>query len=305
MGRRLPPLTALRSFEAAARHASFTRAADELAVTQAAVSHQVRALEDWLGAPLFRRANRRVELTEAGRALLPALTAAFDQIADAAARAAAPDGDDRVLTVSTLPSFAARWLIHRLPSFHEARPDLHVRLHTGVDLVDFDRQGVDVAVRFGRGGWPGLAAERLLPVSLYPVCSPALMEGPHPLRTPSDLRHHALLHDDFAVDGREVGWAEWLRVAGAHDVDPTPGPWFTDSGLVMQLAAAGRGVALARTLLADDELRSGRLVRPFGTAIPMEHAYWLCAPPERMRRPKVRAFREWLVAELAAGGPAA
>jgi LysR family glycine cleavage system transcriptional activator len=305
MARRLPPLNALRAFEAAARHLSFTRAADELSVTQAAVSHQVKALEDWLGRPLFRRLNRAVELTEAGRRLLAPVTAGLDQIADGVARAAAGDGDGRVLTVSTLPSFAARWLILRLPRFHERHPGIDVRLHTDNALVDFERMGVDVAVRFGRGGWPRLAAERLVSVRVFPVCSPRLMEGPHPLRTPSDLRHHTLLHDDFEVDGREIGWTEWLRVAGAGDVDASRGPWFTDSGMVMQLAAEGRGVALARTLLADDELRSGRLVRPFAQEIPMEHAYWIAAPPERMGRPKVRAFRDWLTAEIEAGRAAA
>jgi len=305
MARRLPPLNALRAFEAAARHLSFTRAADELAVTQAAVSHQVKALEDWLGRPLFRRLNRAVELTDAGRLLAAPLTAGLDQIADGVARVAAGGGDERVLTVTTIPSFAARWLIFRLPRFRVSHPGIDVRLHTDNALVDFDRMDVDVAVRFGRGDWPGLAAERLMPIRIFPVCSPRLLDGPHPLRTPADLRHHTLLHDDFGVDGRDIGWAEWLRLAGAPEVDASRGPWFTDSGMVMQLAADGEGVALARTLLADDELRAGRLVRPFSQEIPVEHAYWIAAPPDRMRRPKVRAFRDWLTAEIeAARAPA-
>ena len=293
MSRRLPPLNALRVFEAAARHLSFTRAAAELHVTQAAVSHQVKALEDWVGQPLFRRLNRAIELTDAGARYLPALTAALDQIAEATARVAGDPGD-RVLTISTLPSLAARWLVMRLARFEAAHPDLDVRVQSSAALVDFARQDVDLAIRYGRGSWPGLQCVRLVSETVFPVCSPELLRTGPPLRSPADLRHHTLIHDDFAI-----GWAEWLRAQGVEGVDPTRGPWFTDSALALQLAVEGRGVVLARSVIAGDDLAAGRLVRPFGNTAETEiGSYWLVAPTSHFRRAKVAAFRDWIMSEM-------
>lgn len=294
MNRRLPPLNALRAFEAAARHLSFTQAAAELNVTQAAVSHQVKALEAWLGQPLFERMNRALRLTEAGRALLPPMRDALDQIAAATTRLA-PREPTGVLTISTIPSFAAKWLVLRLGRFQAAHPEFAVRLLTSADLVDFVRQDVDVAIRFGHGPWPGVHAERLMTEEVFPVCSPSLPAGSPPLRTPADLRHHTLLHDDHVVT-----WRLWLRAAGVEDVDAERGPRFTDSALVLQLAIDGQGVALARRVLVGDDLAAGRLVRPFAQSLPGEFAYHLVAPPHHFSRAKVAAFRDWLLAEAEA-----
>ncbi|MDR3514572.1 MAG: transcriptional regulator GcvA [Azospirillaceae bacterium] len=296
MATRLPPLNAVRVFEAAARHLSFTRAADELHVTQAAVSHQIKALEDWLGIALFRRLNRALTLTEAGRQFLPGVQGGLQQIADATRLATGGDHGGR-LTVSTYSSFAARWLVPRLPRFQAAHPEIDVLLQTSSHRVDFTREDVDVAIRFGRGGWPGLYAERMFGNEVFPVCSPALLQGPIPLRAPADLRHFTLLHDDFEVD-----WADWLRVAGVADVDTGRGPQFTDSSLVIQLAVAGHGIALARSVICADDLAAGRLVRPFELALTVDITHWFVCPPRALERPKVAAFHRWLRAEAAATG---
>jgi LysR family transcriptional regulator, glycine cleavage system transcriptional activator len=291
MGRRLPPLNAIRVFEAAARHLSFTRAADELNVTQAAVSHQIKALEEILGVPLFRRLNRALMLTEAGQSYLPPLRDALDMIADATAKLKAGDTVG-ALTVSTIASFAAKWLLERLPHFQALHPQIDVRLQTTPQVVDFTHHDVDVAIRFGRGGWPDVRSEKLLTEDIFPVCAPRLLEGSRPLRCPADLRHAVLLHDDFLV-----GWTMWLQAMGAAEVDAARGPRFTDSALVLQAAVAGQGVALARRVLAADDLAAGRLVRLFDATLPSDLAYYVVAPPQYFDRPKVRAFYEWVCAE--------
>ncbi|WP_158045221.1 transcriptional regulator GcvA [Skermanella pratensis] len=291
MGRRLPPLNAIRAFEAAARHLSFTRAAEELSVTQAAISHQIKGLEEVLGVPLFRRLNRALVLTEAGQGYLPPLRDALDQIADATAKLKAADGGGS-LTVSTIASFAAKWLVPRLPHFQERHPHLDVLLSTTPQMVDFTQQDVDAAIRFGRGGWDGVRAEKLLTEDIFPVCSPSLLEGLKPLRTPEDLAGFILLHDDFLI-----GWTMWLQSAGVRGVDAARGPRFTDSALVLQAAVAGQGIALARRVLAADDLDAGRLVAPFGITLPTELAYYFVAPPRYFDRPKVAAFYEWVCGE--------
>ena len=295
MARRLPPLNALRAVEAGARHLSFTKAAEELHVTQAAVSHQVKALEEHLGVRLFRRLTRRLALTEEGRALLPAVGEAFDRIAEAAERIGRSASRSRTLTVSVTPSFGAKWLVHRLGRFWREHPDVDLRVHHSVQLVDFDRDSdVDLAVRWGRGGWPGLSADLLIPSGRTPVCSPALLDGPHPLRTPDDLRHHTLLHED------DYGpWIEWLMAAGAAGVDARRGPIIDDAGVVVQLAIDGHGVALGRVGLIAGDLAAGRLVRPFDLSLEDSLAYYLVCPPRNLTRPRVKAFRDFLLAEAA------
>ncbi|AWK87252.1 transcriptional regulator GcvA [Azospirillum thermophilum] len=293
MFRRLPPLNALRTFEAAARHLSFTRAAEELHVTQAAVSHQIKALEEWLGMPLFRRMNRALVLTEAGQAYLAPVAESLDTLAQATDRLFRKDGSG-ALTISTMPSFAAKWLVLRLPRFQAEHPELDVRLQSTAQLVDFTRQDVDVAIRFGRGDWPGLKAERLLTEEVFAVCSPALRDGDPPIRRPEDLRHHTLLHDDY-----RISWAIWCEAAGVG-MDVTRGVRFDDSSLTLQAAITGGGVALARGALVADDLAAGRLVRLFDIALPGDLAYWLVAPPHYFQRPKVRVFRDWLFREAGA-----
>jgi LysR family glycine cleavage system transcriptional activator len=291
MSRRLPPLNALRAFEAAARHLSFTRAADELHVTQTAISHQIRGLEERLGVRLFRRLPRGLLLTEEAQRFLPPVREAFDQIAAAAERLTAV-GSSSTLTVSVLPSFAAKWLVPRLGSFRAAYPDLDLRISASSQLVDFARDDVDVGIRMGRGMYPGLRVERLFGEALVPVCSPQLLEGPHPLLRPEDLAHHVLLHDDDTT-----GWELWLELAGVKSVSARRGPIFTDSGMVVQAAAEGQGVALARSVLAAGDIAAGRLIRPFDVTIPRDLAYYLVCPETTAEQAKVAAFRAWLLEE--------
>jgi LysR family glycine cleavage system transcriptional activator len=292
MAKRLPPLKPLRAFEAAARHLSFTEAAEELNVTQAAISHQIKALEEALGAPLFRRMNRALRLTEEGEAFLGPVRAALDQIASAAERVSKPQKAGS-LTVSVLPSFASTWLVPRLSRFRQIEPEIDIRLSADYDLADFDRDDIDVAIRWGKGEYPGLMSVRFMTEELFPVCAPALAtDGPHPLKTPADLKYHTLLHDDVLTD-----WRVWLLAAGVSDVDPDRGPSFNYSDLVLQAAIDGQGVALGRSSLAHDALARGQLVRPFDIALPGDYAYYFTCPDYAADRPRVKAFRDWLIAE--------
>ncbi|MBK3798056.1 transcriptional regulator GcvA [Azospirillum brasilense] len=293
MARRLPPLNALRAFESAARHLSFTKAAEELHVTQAAVSHQIKGLEEWLGMPLFRRMNRALILTETGQSYLPPVRDALDTLSHATERLFRMDGSG-ALTISTMPSFAAKWLVMRLGRFQARHPELEVRLHTTPQLVDFTQQDVDIGIRFGAGNWPGLRCERLMTEDIYPVCSPSLLDGPRPLCCPEDLRHHTLLHDDYFIT-----WGTWGEAAGIAGLDHARGPRFDDSALLLQVAAEGGGVALARGVLVADDVAAGRLVRLFDVHLPGNYAYYVAAPPHYFSRPKVKAFRDWLFEEAA------
>ncbi len=288
MNRRLPPLNALRAFEAAARHLSFTKASEELHVTQAAVSHQIKALEEWLGVPLFRRVNRGLVLTDAGQTYLPPLREALDLMASATERLFRKDSTG-TLTISTMPSFAAKWLVLRLGRFQAEHPELDVRLHTTSQMVDFAQQDVDLAIRFGSGNWPELRVERLLNENVFPVCSPRLLPT---LKTPADLRKHTLLHDDYIIN-----WGTWCAAAGVQGIDIARGTQFTDSALTLQAAMEGHGVALARQVLVADDLAAGRLVQPFEVMLTGQYAYYFVAPAHYMTRPKVKAFREWLFVE--------
>ena len=291
MGRRLPPLNGLRAFEAAARHLSFTKAAEELFVTQAAISHQVKGLEEHLGAALFRRVNRGLILTDHGQSLLPVLRDSFDAIASATERLTARDRTGH-LTVTTMPSFAAAWLVPRLGRFRAQHPDIDIRLAPDERLVDFMREDVDIGVRYGRGHWANLVADRFMTEDVFAVCSPELVAGKHPLKCPDDLRHHTLLHDDIETD-----WRRWLVAAGVKGVDPSRGTTFNNSSMVVQAAVAGQGVALARSAIASSDLAAGRLVRPFKLRLPVEAAYYIVYPPAYAQRNKVVAFREWLKVE--------
>jgi LysR family glycine cleavage system transcriptional activator len=291
MTRRLPPLAALRAFEAAARHLSFTRAAGELHVTQTAISHQIRALEDLLGTKLFRRLPRGLVLTEEAQRYLPAVRDAFDRI-DAATAELMAGRAGGPLTASVLPSVAAKWLVPRLGRFRTVHPEIDLRSSTSLHLTDFAREDVDVAIRMGRGHYPGLRVDRLFGEALTPVCAPALLEGNPPLRRPEDLRHHVLLHDDD-----HTGWRLWLELAGVEGVDAGRGPIFTDSAMVVQAAAEGQGVALGRAALAAWDIAAGRLVRPFDVSMPHDLAYYLVCPAPSAERPRIAAVRAWLLAE--------
>jgi LysR family glycine cleavage system transcriptional activator len=298
MSPRLPPLNALRTFEAAARHLSFTKAAEELFVTQAAVSHQIRTLEDHLGVRLFRRASRALLLTDQGQALLPAVRDAFDRLL-AGVRRVEDLCCGGALAVSTTPSLAATWLAGRLVRFQALHPEIELHLSATPRLVDFAREGIDCGIRYGGGDWPGLRAERLFQTALLPVCSPSLLDGPQPLRRPEDLAHHTLLH---ALDGAD-DWRLWLRAAGAQKVDPTRGPKFDSITLVVQAAISGAGVAIGRRQLLEAEVASGRLAAPFDFELPDECAWYFVAPEAMADQPKVAAFRDWLLREAGRADP--
>ena len=296
MVRRLPPLNALRAFEAGARHLSFTKAAEELFVTQAAVSHQVKLLEQDLGVALFRRMTRKLALTTEGRRLLGPVGEALDSLAEVAEALRAGVGGG-TLTLSLTPTFGVQWLAQRLGRFWSAYPEIELRLQHSIHLVDFARDEVDAAVRWGGGAWPGVEAVYLMRAGLVPVCSPALCEGPTALKVPDDLRHHSLLHERDYVE-----WAQWLAVAGAREVEARRGPIIDDPTVLLQAAIDGQGVALVSGSIIRGELESGRLVKPFDVDIDADNAYYLVAPPKAFERPNVQAFRDFLLAELAAEG---
>lgn len=290
--RRLPPLNALRAFEAAARLLSFTKAAGELHVTQAAISHQIRALEDWLGMPLFKRQNRALLLTDAGQSYLPPVRDALDTIHDATAKLQKRD-EHAGLTVSTFTSFAAKWLMPRLGRFASAHPDIEVRLAINDNIVDFGGDGVDVGVRYGRGNWRGMHMDRLMTEVVFVVCSPKLLSGEHPLRTPQDLIYQTLLHDDLPED-----WSTWLEAAGVF-VKARRDLVFNHSEMVLQAAIGGLGVALGRSVLVADDLAAGRLIKPFELQLPAQSAYYFVCPEGAQDRPKIKAFRDWVLDEVA------
>jgi len=293
MLRRLPPLNSLKAFEAAARHESFTRAADELCVTQGAVSHQVKALEETLGLKLFNRERQRLVITEAGRDYLAVLRDAFDRIALGTARVVQRQSSG-ALTVSTSPDFAAKWLVNRLGHFAEAHPDIDLRVSATLHHVDFAREEVDLAVRHGEGSWPGLDVVRLCSEQLFPVCSPKLMTGRNRLRQPADLLRLPLLHLDDWGD-----WRRWLEAAGVPDAEALHGPVLNRASMVIDAAIDGQGVALARTTLAASDLINGRLVRPFETALRLPKSYWIICPKAAVALPKIALFRTWLLREAA------
>jgi LysR family glycine cleavage system transcriptional activator len=296
---RLPPLNALRAFEAAARHLSFAEAAVELHVTPAAISHQIKALEDDLGVKLFRRLNRAVRLTDAGQACLPGLRDGFERIADAVARARQGDSVG-VLTVTASPAVAAKWLLPRLERFRERHPSIDLRIDASMRLVDLAREDVHVALRYGAGKYPGMHTELLLRSEVFPVCAPVLLKGKHPVREPADLRHHTLIHDEtIPLDPQGPDWTMWLRAAGVTDIDANRGLRFNQVALALDAAITGRGVTLTRDVFAAADLAAGRLVRPFAAATPVSFAIYVVVPPALVTAPKVKAFRDWLFEEAA------
>ena len=297
--RRLPPLNALRAFEAAARHLSFTKAAAELNVTPAAVSQQVKTLEEYFGVRLFTRLTRALLLTEPAQRVLPALQEGFDRLAEAD-DLLRDSTTDNILTVSAAPTFSIKWLVGRLERFREAQPGFDVRIDANDQLVDFRRDDADVAVRFGRGKYRGLKAERLFLEIVVPVCAPRLLTGPHPIRTPADLVHHRLIHVDWQSGGEaSPNWPMWLQAAGAGEVDAKRGPRFNEESLAIMAACDGQGVALASLPLASDDLKAGRLVRAFPHMDDQMTAfgYYIVCPPNHLERPKVQAFWQWITEE--------
>ena len=298
MNGHLPPLSALRAFEAAARLKSFSKAAAELSVTPAAISHQIHALEADLGVKLFDRRSRAVELTASAGLLLPGLTDAFAGI-QASVRRLRAHNDTGTLTVTASPSIAAKWLVPRLHRFQEQNPAVDVRLSANDNMVDLTRGDFDLGIRYGTGRYPGLHVELLLQNEVFPACSPRLLENGPPLKTPEDLRHHQLIHIDQATDRYPLvpTWAMWLKAAGVAGVPPATGLTFSVGYMAMDAAIAGHGVVLAYSTIAAADIAAGRLVRLFSLALPDLFSYYIATAPGALERPKVRAFRDWLRAE--------
>jgi len=301
MKRQLPGLAAFRTFEAAARHRSFSRAADELNVTPAAVSFQVRDLETQLNLRLFDRSGRGVSLTEAGEILRDSTASALDDLERAIERARNLKGQTRI-NVTATPSFAMKWLVPRLNRFMVRFPEVDVRVDMSRVLVEFAQGDMDLAIRFGTGKHPGLRCDRLLRESLVPVCSPHFLKTMGPFRQPRDFLRVPLIQSDFRAYG-EVWptWQMWFELAGLPQTDPKPALRFNQSVLSIQAALDGQGVALADTSLVEFDLASGRLVKPFDLPIPSpaKFAYWIVMPFRRPERPIVETFRSWLLEEAA------
>lgn len=295
MTARLPSLNGLRAFEAAARHLSFTLAAAELNVTQTAISHQIRRLEQELGTKLFVRQNRALSLTAEAQEYLPGVRAAFNDLKLATDRLRRRDSD-RVLTVSTLASLAAKWLLPKLSAFQETHPGIDVHITTSTNLVDFRSGDVDAAIRYGRGHWPGLRADWLMADELFPVCSPALLAGRKPLARPEDLADHVLLHTSAANND---DWRLWLTAAGLPtNLSKQPGITFDLVLMTVQAAIDGMGVAMGRTSYVEDDIAKGRLVVPFNIALPADAGFYLVSPETRADTPKLSTFRHWLIASV-------
>lgn len=292
MNRRLPPLVAMRVFECSARYLSFTRAADVLGVTPPAVSHQIKALEDWLGTPLFKRLNRTIKLTKAGELYAPLLTNAFDILVEATNKVVNLGGA-RTLKVAALDSFSAVWLLPRLHRFRERHHDLDVRFNSlGQDSDPLASGSVDLEIRYGNGSWPSLHVREIMREDIFPVCSPKLIDAKHPLRTLNDLKTFDLLHDVAALD-----WKTFLARFGVTDVDPERGYGFNQSHFVLQACIDGNGVALGREAIVAEALASGQLVRPLQESVPSEYSYYIVSREEEAELPHIKAFAAWLIDE--------
>jgi len=292
------PLNALRMFEASARKLSFVKASEELSVTPAAVSHQVKGLEDYLGLPLFRRRSKGLLLTESGQALLSELGEVFLSLDKAMERVIENDSRGS-LTISVAPTFAVMWLIPRLPKFYELHPDIDVRISTGLGLIDFQRDDFDAAIRLGDGQWFGLETIKLFDESVTPMCSPRLLEGPHPIKSPDDLSKHVLLHNhSMDYDPEAPTWESWLAAAGAKGVDASRGTHFSLPDHGLQASIDGTGIVLGWRTLSAPDLAAGRVVEPFDLALPLGSSFYLVYPEAHSRRPSIEVLRTWLMQEL-------
>lgn len=291
MGRRLPPPISLRVFEAVARHQSFTKAAAELNVTQAAVSHQVKKLEEWLGAPLFLRFNRSIKLTKAGEAYAKPLTRAYDLMANATS-AFLQDIGPQSINISTFDSIAACWLAPRIQKFQTRYAEVDIKLITRNRYSNFIDNETEVEIRYGEGDWPALHVTKIADEEIFPVCSVKLLGRKHKLKTADDIRNFKLIHDELVME-----WSDWLEAAGVSTASANKGLRFNHSHIVIQAAINGEGVALGRSLLVADEIASGRLVCPHDFRIPSNYAYYMVCPKELADQVLISAFRDWLIEE--------
>ncbi|HEY0847107.1 MAG TPA: transcriptional regulator GcvA [Noviherbaspirillum sp.] len=295
----LPPLPSIRAFEAAARHGGFQRAGEELHVTAGAIAHQVKQLEAWLGVALFQRLARGVALTPAGKQYAEALRPLLNGLAEAS-EAVRRQGDERVVTVTSVPSLVARWLMPRLGRLRERHPEIDMRVLASLHPADFVREGVDVAIRLGRGPYPGLKADVLMEEWFSAVCSPAFLATAPDLRAPADLLRHPLLHDE--KDARipdEIDWPRWLQAFGVHFSGPMR-PSFSHTYLTLEAAAGGQGIALAAEPFIAEDLRCGRLVRALPQRMAGPYRFHLLRLPDAELRPAVKAFCDWIREEASA-----
>ncbi len=302
MLRHIPGLQSLKAFDASARHLNFTRAAAELNVTPAAVSHQIKELEEAIGVPLFQRTSRHMQLTRQGQVLKPAIADALEGITRALQKLRQVENPTQV-RVTVSPSLAAKWLVPRLDRFLESVPGADVRIDVSSEPLDFDREDIDVAIRFGDGSYPGLVVEKLFHDTLFPVCSPELLNGTKKLREPKDLLQFTLIHLDWEAQGAVwPNWRMWMLAAGVKDFNDTRGLHFSQTSLALQAAIDGNGVALGDSTLVGDDLASGRLVKPFELSLrsPAQFAYHLITRRDTAERPMTKAFRNWIIAEAAA-----
>ncbi|HVW55392.1 MAG TPA: transcriptional regulator GcvA [Rhizobiaceae bacterium] len=300
--RTVPGTRALRTLAAAGRHLNFTRAADELGLTPAAVSYQIKEIEDQLGVTLFVRSSRAIRLTEAGAVLCDAAADALDLMGRAVARAHKMARGATLLKVTADAQFAAKWLMRRVERFRARHPDIELRFDISYQVRDFDQDDVDVAIRFGTGKYPGLAADRLFDNVIVPVCSPRLLESGRPLKEPRDLLHHTLVHIEWSRQGVTwPNWRMWMAAAGVQDFDDSRTVVFGTSSDAVQAALGGDAVALADFALVANDLSEGRLVQPFelGIRVPPEFAYFLVYPTEAASDPRIVAFRAWILEEAA------
>ncbi len=288
----LPTLSGLRGFEAAARRMSFTEAAQELNVSQTAISHQVRKLEEQLELKLFNRAGKSISLTSAGEKLLSASGQCFETLYRVVSEIKT-ESLANVLTISVTPSFASKWLVQRLDHLWHKYPGIQLRIHHSLELANFTTDGVDVAIRAGDGDWTGAVTKLNLLLDLSPICHPSILEGERPLKNPEDLKHHKLLHEDNHDD-----WTIWLDTVGAVDVDPKSGNVMNDSNSLGIAVENCQGVALGRMALIEGDLKSGRIARPFSTSIPSPFAYYLVCPEKKYDDPNVKRFREFILNEI-------
>ena len=289
---KLPPLNGLRAFESAARHLNLRAAAEELNVTPSAVSHQIRGIEAALGVSLFRRANKRLALTDDGRSLLPGLSEGFGRIASAVGNLR-DNQDQGVLTVSMVSTFAMRWFMPRLSRFQQKHPEIEIRISTTTRPVDFEREDIDAAIRNGAGEWPGMRCDRLFNVETVPVCSPDLTGAGAPLQSPEDLPGHILLHSA----ARPGEWSQWFKHCGVPFDKAVRELTFETTNFSLAAAIKGLGVAIADRHIVEEDVESGRLVIPFEHPMQLPEAYFLVYPERQAVKPKISHFREWLLSE--------
>lgn len=295
---RLPPLNSLRAFESAARHLSFTQAATELNVTPAAISQQIKLLEQVLDVALFVRRNRQIELSEEGQLLLPHMTSAFE-IMLKAIEALKTHQKDHPLTISAPPTFVAKWLIPRLDDFNQQHPAIGVRIDASMRLVDLEHEAIDIGIRFSTYPDPKLESTHLISLEVIPVCSPGFMQRQTKLDSPQDLEHTSLLHYDNKTDEPTwPDWNMWLTTMGYPDVKPSAGIYFAQPEMLIQAAIDGQGIALVATIFAEKDIQAGRLIQPFSVPMPINFSYYLVTTPRNAELARVLAFKNWMLQQI-------